>query len=239
MLAIVIGFLLCMTAKLGAANSPPILLPTAILKDQNGCPGSNILQSLRRNLTEEVRSVVSDEWTEVVNLDMTNSSHSCPSPWVEENTLCTSNMCSDSAFFEVPKVPYSRVRGRITGVVTGSPDGFRSGSNTVVYNAYLDGVSITHGISPRQHIWSFGASSCPCGTPPSFVGQNYFCDGRINGYLWDLEDCFNDCCTFNSPPWFTVVLPALTRDNIEVRICTDQHAGDEKVYIQKMILEVK
>ena len=54
---------------------------------------------------------------------------------------------------------------------------------------YIDGVSITHG-SPRQHIWSFIASSgethtgcrgCPCyteftGAHVLFIGQNFFCD---------------------------------------------------------------
>ena len=61
----------------------------------------------------------------------------------------------------------------------------------------LEGVSITHG-NPRQHIWSLAAGHggikyrCPCDSPtrtfaalpPSFVGDNYFCDGDYNGALW-------------------------------------------------------
>ena len=55
--------------------------------------------------------------------------------------------------------------------------------------AYIDGVSITHG-SPIQHIWSFiafhdedqtGCHGCPChtqftGTHVPFIGDNFFCD---------------------------------------------------------------
>ena len=89
--------------------------------------------------------------------------------------------------------------------------------------AYLDGVCVTYG-TPRRHIWNFGAGynrsgpfRCPCDNPndrgfaplpPSFVGTNYFCDGEYNGALWDGMDCtVSGCCTFNSPPWFSVTLP--------------------------------
>ncbi len=67
--------------------------------------------------------------------------------------------------------------------------------------------------------------------PPSFVGNNYFCDGDYNGQLWDGQDCTTACCTFNSPPWFSVSLPAPATDNIEVRICTDQDKSDEDIYV--------
>ena len=55
--------------------------------------------------------------------------------------------------------------------------------------------------------------------PPSYVGNNYFCDGNYNGALWDAMDCTTNCCTFNNPPWFSVSLPAPTSDDIEVRMC--------------------
>ena len=96
-------------------------------------------------------------------------------------------------------------------------------------------MSVTYG-SPRQHIWSLGAGHgggqfrCPCDNsdrsfapfPPSFVGDNYFCDGEYNGALWDGEDCTTACCTFNSPPYFSVTLPTPTSDAIEVRMCVDE-----------------
>ena len=116
-------------------------------------------------------------------------------------------------------------------------------------DAYLDGVSVTRG-TPRQHIWSFGAGHnrfgagpfrCPCDNPndrefpplpPSFVGDNYFCDGEYNGALWDGMDCTTSCCTFNSPPWFSVTLPTPTSDDIEVRICSDEYTTNEPIRIR-------
>ena len=108
---------------------------------------------------------------------------------------------------------------------------------------YLDGVSITHGF-PRSHIWSFGAghggtSRCPCDNPntnvavlpPSFIGDNYFCDGEYNGALWDGQNCTTSCCLFHSPPWFKASLPAPTSDAIEVRISADQQSPNESVFI--------
>ena len=99
------------------------------------------------------------------------------------------------------------------------PSHWLPGSNTIDSN-YMDSVSLTHGHSPRQHIWSFvGAvdetdiyrqSICPCtrpdlpytgGTIPSFMGQDYFCDTASrtrysvifysDDPLWDGQGCGN------------------------------------------------
>ena len=67
----------------------------------------------------------------------------------------------------------------------------------------MDGVSITHGGEPRQHIWSYAAShsensvkyslgNCPCSfqqgsTPPSFVGNNYYCESGNPTYFVPLS----------------------------------------------------
>lgn len=87
-----------------------------------------------------------------------------------------------------------------------------------------------------------GSSACPCApnasdiTIPSFVGSNYFCEsGRVHdtGHiayshifyddpLWDGQECSldgNTCCTFSSPPYFSVQLPRATTDDIEARLC--------------------
>jgi len=150
-------------------------------------------------------------------------------------------------------VTYSRVCGRATGFAVSSPDAFHASSEGI-NDAYVDGISITNG-SPRQHIWSFaaghdqrlGSIRCPCDTsnrntaplPPPFVGNNYFCDGEVNGALWDAMDCTTACCTFNSPPWFSVTLPTPTSDNIEVRICYNQPLDDESIPIQLLELYVR
>ena len=87
---------------------------------------------------------------------------------------------------------------------------------------------------------------CPCANlvdqptnirVPSFVGRNYFCEsgtadtsvpgGKFYGDdpLWDGQGCgpTNNCCSFNSPPWFTVELTIPSSDDIEVRICSSTH----------------
>ena len=108
---------------------------------------------------------------------------------------------------------------------------------------YVDGISLTHG-SPREHIWSFGASkdissysSCPCAggkSPPAFVGNYYFCESGSNGDpvnltlctsdpLWDGQECVGGeavaCCQATGIPWFHKVLNTSTTDFIELRIC--------------------
>ena len=95
---------------------------------------------------------------------------------------------------------------------------------------------------------------CPCLSPdynfaliPSYVATNYFCEsGVLYPYgtsvafysgdpLWDGDGCGapnNTCCSFNSPPWFTVELPTPTTDDIEVRNCADQGTANENVGIE-------
>jgi hypothetical protein len=149
-------------------------------------------------------------------------------------------------------VAYGKVCGRIIGEGKTTTDAFRRfriGSQTIEGN-YLDGVSVTHGASgSRTHIWSLGADHnlvvrCPCHgsihdivTPsPAEVGDNYFCDrGDIDGQdrLWTGESCASDnpCCSFNSPPYFSVQLPAATAGRIELRICIDEPQTNENVVV--------
>ena len=83
-------------------------------------------------------------------------------------------------------------------------------------------------------------NNCPCSTeagtqPPTNIGDNYFCEsGNPNNAfeegqvyssdpLWDGQECEGSCCGgTQSPPWFSVQLPAPTTDTIEVSICCDQ-----------------
>lgn len=224
------------------------------------CPTNELLQSARRNLSSEIFQAIRNTpcgglgWTEVANLNMSNPSQGCPAPWALYTTperSCSVVSAPGCEGFRVPvrAVNYTRVCGRATGYAVSSPDGF-----TDIFNAgrsldtgYLDGVSLTHGM-PRQHIWSLAAGHrrrCPCDNsnrnvaplPPSFVGDNYFCDGDYNGALWDGLDCtVAACCT---APYFTVTLPATTSDDLEVRICSDQHRGDEAVHIGLLQLYVQ
>ena len=88
---------------------------------------------------------------------------------------------------------------------------------------------------------------------PSFIENNYFCDTGNPGPgssltevyqddpLWDGEGCGprSTCCQFNNPPWFCTTLPQPTTDDIELRICCDQHIGDEDVLIHLVDIYIK
>ncbi len=183
-------------------------------------------------------------WHQVGFLDMSNSEQSCPSPWVEDSSPARSCRSlngggCEAILFPVTGRSYTRVCGRATGFDISSNDAFNrdfSGISGTIDRPYVDGLSVTHG-SPRQHVWTFAAGApCPCRNPssdtPLFVGSNYFCeDDRDGGQLWDGISCVSGCCTFNSPPWFSVSVPSPTFDDIEVRLCTDQDRNDEAVHI--------
>jgi len=104
---------------------------------------------------------------------------------------------------------------------------------------------------------------CPCSNPPnatttatapSYVGYNYFCEsgavfnsGHYNtpyfpgDPLWDGKGCVpnDDCCSFNSPPWFTTQLAIPTANDIEIRICGNDHTQHEDTPVELIELYVK
>ena len=150
---------------------------------------------------------------------------------------------------------YSRACGRIIGYQFGTPDAFQPSMN-------LDGVTIIHGANRNHiwsyvagfnqlNTASRSAAKCPCLfeneqgiDPPPSVGDSYYCEsgnpesGGISELysddpLWDGQQCEGTCCNgTNSPPWFSVQLPAPTTDAIEVSICCDQHTSDEDVPVK-------
>jgi hypothetical protein len=156
--------------------------------------------------------------------------------------------------------------GQIIAYQIGSTDAFeriRYFTNPTIDNSYVDGISLTHGNPPRQHIWTFASGAnaqpqygynCPCidgspVTPPTFVGEDYFCEtanidsAPLNGQffvepLWNGEGCGagSACCTFNTPPWFYKQLPQPTTDDIEMRVCTNEARSTAieiiEIYIQ-------
>ena len=116
-------------------------------------------------------------------------------------------------------------------------------------------MSITHGTSPRRHIWTYavgftdnGASQfyCPCNrgssasTPP-LVGDNYYCESGTtnppqngalypNDPLWDGMNCKNResrCCTNRNLPWFSTSLPEPSVDHLELRLLFSHTSGNE------------
>ena len=58
--------------------------------------------------------------------------------------------------------------------------------------------------------------------------------------LWDDQQCEGTCCIgTNSPPWFSVQIPAPTTDAIEVSICCDLSTSDEDVPIELIEIYVQ
>ena len=204
-------------------------------------------------------------WMRVAELDMTNTSHQCPSGLMERNDspnirTCvrneTSGGCS-SVELSTANIQYSTVCGRITAYQFGQVDDFES---TDINSVYVDGVSLTHGI-PRQHIWTFAAAGrgdriCPCrnNSPrPDTVGEDFFCDTGNRGFsstdvifygvntLWDGDGCEpgNMCCSNDNPPYFNKTLSWPTTDNIEMRVCRDEGASNEDIAIESVEIYVQ
>ena len=168
-------------------------------------------------------------WMRVAELDMTDNTTQCPdslelrtSPLSTCRIGSSSNVCS-SDIFNVYGVEYTKVCGRVKGYQVGTTDAFGyidAGIDraTDIDTYYVDGVSLTHGSSPRQHIWTFASvhdeddkdpnHKCPCintpissmiPSPPTFVGNDYFCDCAVlttpttqtfhSDPLWDGASC--------------------------------------------------
>ena len=162
-----------------------------------------------------VRVYCNSDWlTRVAYLNMTDPTHQCPSEWREitrtedprrlcqrtNETLLAGAGCS-SATFSTHGLSYSHVCGRIVGYQSGSTDAFEGYNNrgyTTLDSPYVEGVVITHGMSPIEHIWTFAAAlyegytgtspyNCPCtniNNPttiliPPFVGDDYFCETGV------------------------------------------------------------
>ena len=160
-------------------------------------------------------------WYRVAYLNMSNSTHECPSPWMEirstsvrtcGRSTSTGASCSSETFF-TRALQYSKVCGRVIGYQYGSPGAFnlhgRPPTNSPDDN-YVDGVSVTYG-TPRTHIWTYAAGvsgttsfdlsgSCPCANPaattnvlpPHFVGDNYFCESGNQEETTEVSNFFED-----------------------------------------------
>ena len=101
-------------------------------------------------------------WMRVAELNMTDPQERCPSGF--RTITSPKRMCGRpsgpgcaSVTFPVNGVHYSRVCGRVIGYQYSSMDAFDSyhDHQSMIDDVYVDGVSLTHGRSPRQHIWTF------------------------------------------------------------------------------------
>ena len=199
------------------------------------------------------------------SLNMNDTTQQCPSALKYLSSaglrLCYKNQSSNCVSVYVPTygLSYQTVCGKMAGYEIGSDDGFNTGS-TSIDSLYVDGVSITYGSSPRQHVWTYAigvyqtgsiASCCPCTTskgkaPPSFVGNYYYCESGNTGsswsnvlysgdLLWDGKNCgaaSASCCSNQNQPWFCNRLNAPIVGDLEMRVCTDETWYNEDVALQ-------
>ena len=173
----------------------------------------------------------------------------------------------DSVVIHTYGKKYQNVCGRVRGYQYTSTDAFRrfGGTYATIDDPYVDGVSITYGY-PRKHVWTFASGivqyaqrddlkhvTCPAvgGTlQPEFVANNYFCSSGNPaqgwfGILYDTPlwsspagNCQGSEC-HGDPLLFCVKLPEPTTDDLELRICTDQHLADEDVRIESFDFFIK
>ena len=218
---------------------------------------------------------VTGGWVRVANLNMTDPEQQCPEnlnlTYTDPLRLCgRSNNSCDSVTFTTYGVQYRQVCGRVRGYQFASTDAFDEEHGNcpapcTIDKNYVDGVSITHGASPRKHIWTYAAgvvedssrtATCPCngGTPsPAFVGSDYYCESGVNtdpwdfilysnDTLWDGQDCGGlerTCCDSPNLPWFCKELPQSTTDYLEFRICGDEDLVTEDTPIDLVQLYIQ
>ena len=124
-------------------------------------------------------------WMQVMKLNMTNSSHQCPTG-TRLRTDLSKRLCGinfsgrgcSSTTFDVHGIEYMQVCGKIIAYQDASTDAFGANNyyparaNANLDGNYVDGISLTHGTNPRKHIWTFAAAldevatvqsyNCPC-----------------------------------------------------------------------------
>ena len=160
---------------------------------------------------------VTGGWMRVASLDFSNNSTQCPSALQERMDsgirtcgIQSANATCASVLFTTHNIAYAEVCGKVLAYQLGSTDAFgefgtiqRGTPNQTIDSNYVDGVSLTHGRNPREHIWTFAAafnefganmedtsSICECsnsgrdgGVSPGFVAENYFCDSGAPGHV--------------------------------------------------------
>ena len=193
-------------------------------------------------------------WTRVTYINMAQAGATCP-VGLNQRSFNNKSYCGNTdpsgcngTMFPT-LVEYSRVCGRVRGYQYGLPVAFYSynlNTNLTIDDNYVDGVSITYGSDPREHLWTYAAAlldlnntyynnyDCPCkqnNISPPFIGTDYYCESGttsccasiiyLNDPLWDGQQCGAEslCCTHPNMPWFIKTLNETTTENIELRLC--------------------
>ena len=202
-------------------------------------------------------------WMQAVDIDM-NQDDTCPGDWhkiITPRRLCIGKAGCTPAHFCMNGYSYQQICGQAKGYQKGTPDAFHAGVRSID-DIYVDGVSITL-TSPRTHVWTYAVGysnsagyspqyNCPCSSPPgygppSFVGNDYYCESGsecssshnlyyISDPLWDGHGCGTGvgCCAEIDKPWFYKRLPLSETKDIEVNICFNEAHTNENIAIEKL-----
>ena len=200
----------------------PFRVPASVVSGGGGstCPTTQDTTNARNQVRQSITASLGDVttsincggtgWRRVANLDMTDSSQSCPSGLTLTNYSPDVRSCGRSGAlrgcwstsFNTGTSQYREVCGRVRGYQFGGPSAFVGYYHTALRQGldgyYVEGVSLTHGpAGSRTHIWTFAAGVdelndgtfssdhyCPCTgnapAPPPFVGNNYFCESGLH-----------------------------------------------------------
>ena len=165
-------------------------------------------------------------WMRIGYFDMGGNLAECPEPLerfaVSGSWYCirTALPCTSVHFSALGK-SYTTVCGMVEAYQYGSISGFaHSTASKTPDDYYVDGISITHGSSPRRHLWTYAvglnanpdpgynsADQCPCtaaGTTsilPTFLGNDYYCDsGSPSRNTYIVDQLYTDRLWDNSGP---------------------------------------
>ena len=254
--------------KVISNNQPPSTCAEVASRDSNAKSGCYTLvdqKGQKQQLYCQMGSIPDSgcgdgAWTRVAFFDRETSE--CPKG-LPEFTFDGKKTCSNTGgkcdVIEFPvDQSYTRVCGRVQGYGVTSPDAFQPGRTRGIDSVYVDGIGITYGSSSTlRHLWTYAATKfvhavygCPCSTNngfvPSFVSDNYYCEGAARlgskDVLWDGKLCHSaekeKCCGRPNQPWFERKIDA-TSDPIQLRVCADQHLGDERVLVFQYELYVQ
>ena len=200
---------------------------------------------------------ISGQWTRVAYLDTSQTNIKCPGSLQATTNppscrICSSSPTCSSVFFSSGGSPYSQVCGRIYGRYSGTPDAFdpvtvgRPNSPTIDDN-YVDGVSLSYGMNPRNHVWTLaatipqydrrmGCTSCTFSVP-GFVASDYTCQivpdctPPSGDSTCRLIEVWNDNNLCNGTNIFYRNLTQTTTEDLEMRLCRDQATSDEDIFI--------
>ena len=214
-------------------------------------------------------------WTRLGCLNMSDPTNNCPSNLEEilySNhgiRTCRRSMpdagCT-SLNLSTNDIPYTQICGRVIGYQKGRTDALHN-IDRGIDSYYLDGVSITRGSAPREHVWSFivgqrsnipSSSNCPCNNGPTvsvpgFIGDHYYCESgnnysqnnRTRFYpdpLWDGKDCpslESSCCKSEDLPWFHRDYNASSASDLELRVCRNANRYNEDILIEMYEIYIK